>query len=142
MVLKNLTEAYIQQNERSFNISIDLDKLVQDSIHPYLLIIKSLTEKYIRITVYPVEKKNLVKLLIFSKQKDEKQFPKILELLKNYEIIHTSGLIILENQIYYECYLNMDWETKKYKELKTSLKQMKKILKLKFEKIKLKKRLN
>jgi hypothetical protein len=46
-------------------------------------------------------------------------------ILKNYEIIHTSGLLIKKKKLFYECYLNLNLSDIKSKELKASLDKIK-----------------
>ena len=71
----------------------------------YLLIIKSLTNKSIRITIYPLENRDVLKLAIKAPNDHEKMFLKISEFLKNYEIIHASGLIEINKNLLLECYI-------------------------------------
>jgi len=58
---------------------------------------------------------------------------------KNYEIIHSSGLLIKKMKIFYECYLNMNQTDNEYKDLKGSLNKIRNIpLEVKIEEISLK----
>ncbi|MHA1758049.1 MAG: hypothetical protein ACTSVV_14850, partial [Promethearchaeota archaeon] len=50
-------------------------------------------------------------------------------ILKKYEIIHTSGLLVKKKELNYECYLDLDFSNPKSKDLKSSLNKLKNILK-------------
>ncbi|MFO8019299.1 MAG: hypothetical protein R6U96_11730 [Promethearchaeia archaeon] len=139
MDLKKLTEAHIQRKKERLNLQIGFKKSIKEAAQPYILIIKSYTKSYLKITIYPLGEKKVVKILMISEEKDEEILCNAIDILKKYEIIHTSGLMMIKNQIYHECYINMNRETKKYKELITSLKQMEKYLELRIEEIELKK---
>lgn len=140
MVLKKLTDAYIRKKGSSLNLQMDFENFIKKESKPYLLIIKSATENYLKITIYPIDKRKITKILIMAKQKAERKVCKTIDILKKYNIIHTGGLMVFKNQIYYECYLNINRETtKKYKELEYNLNQMKNILNFNIEEIVLKK---
>ena len=67
-------------------------------------------------------------------------FDKISEILQNYQIIHTSGVLIIENQFYYESYLNLNLNEVEAMGLNDSLNKIKNIFKqIKIEEIGLKK---
>jgi len=105
----------------------------------YLLIIKSLTTKAIRITIYPLENRDVSKLTIKDPNNNENMFLKISEFLKKYNVIHTSGLIELDKNLLFECYLNEGLDTPELKDLKVFLDNIKSSnTSLNFEKIKFK----
>ncbi|MFX1503726.1 MAG: hypothetical protein ACFFDH_22385, partial [Promethearchaeota archaeon] len=57
-----------------------------------------------------------------------------------YQLIHTTGVILIEKKLFYECYLNLSLNDTKTKELNVSLNKIKNIFKeIKIEEIGLKK---
>ncbi len=127
-----LTEANIQNNSDptkiSFNISTS--KLKGSREWPYLLIIKSTTEHFIKITLYPIKKEKILKISLSGVNMPDDAFLYISKTFKNYDIIHTSGLCIdTENQLLYECYLNLNLSEKRSELLKNSLNKIRNMFK-------------
>jgi len=103
------------------------------------LIIKSLTTKSIRITIYPLENRDVLKLTIKDPNNNENMFLKISEFLRKYNVIHTSGLIEVDKNLLFECYLNEGLDTPELNDLKVFLANIKSSnTSLNFEKIKFK----
>ncbi|MFX1276006.1 MAG: hypothetical protein ACFFAT_13245 [Promethearchaeota archaeon] len=91
----------------------------------YLLIIKSFTDKSIRITLYPLKNKDVIKLNIQDSDMFEDIFYKLTDFLKNYEIIHNSGLIEFNNYFIFECYLKLDLESPEINQIEKFLDNIK-----------------
>ena len=129
---KNLTEAYIQEKEKrdtiNLNIRISDDKNFKKE--PYILVIKSFKENCARLTLYPIKISNLIKISLSGININNDAIIELARLFQDFEIIHTSGLLLKGNEFYYECYLNFSISDTKIKVLKTSLNKIKKIFKV------------
>jgi hypothetical protein len=95
--------------------------------YPYLLIIQSIIGNRVKLTIYPIMKNEIVKLIIHGKDVSDTQTKYLLKIIRKYDIIHTSGLLIEKSQFYYECYLNLSRSDNEYKDLKMSLDNIKNI---------------
>lgn len=91
----------------------------------YLLIIKSLTKKSIRITLYPLENRDVLKLTIKAPNDHENMFLKVSEFLKLYEIIHAPGLIEINSNFLLECYIKGRFNTQELNHLYVFLENIK-----------------
>ena len=107
------TKAQIKKIKKSLLKKFSLTFSEVQKFHPftYLLIIKSLTKKSIRITLYPLDTRDVIKLTINTPNEHENMFLKVSEFLKKYEIIHTSGLIEIDKNLLFECYLKGNLKT-------------------------------
>ncbi|MHA1488601.1 MAG: hypothetical protein ACTSRI_02970 [Promethearchaeota archaeon] len=128
-----LTEANIQNNSDPTKIffNISTSKLKGSREWPYLLIIKSTTEHFIKITLYPIKKEKILKISLSGINMADDIFIYISKTFKNYDIIHTSGLCIdtEKNQLLYECYLNLNLSEKRSELLKNSLNKIRNMFK-------------
>ena len=142
MKVYNLTKAKIQRikdiSSTKFKLSlVDLKDLEHN---PFLLIIQSIIENSIKLSVYPLNKEKIIKVTFSTNNFSKEMFDKISEILQNYQIIHTSGVLIIENQFYYESYLNLNLNEVEAMGLNDSLNKIKNIFKqIKIEEIGLKK---
>ncbi len=131
----NITNAYIQQiNEFTYanlQIPITLFKSLGDC--EYLLIVQSSIENSIKLAIYPINKDKIIKVSLCSLKLSRKILKEISKILQKFQVIHTSGFLKIENQLLYECYLNLRFSEKKSEDLKTSLEKIKNI----FEKVKI-----
>jgi hypothetical protein len=124
---KNLTEAYIQEISLINNIKlkISLADFKDFKENPYILIIKSFKDTCARLTLYPTSSKDLVKISLSGSKVKTKIIENLTKIFLKFEIIHTSGLLMKENELYYECYLNFSLSDVKTKALKASLDKIK-----------------
>ena len=134
----NITNAYIQQiNEFTYanlKIPIALFKSLNDC--EYLLIVQSFIENSIKLAIYPINKEKVIKVSLCSLKLSKKILKEISKILQKFQVIHTSGFLKIENQLLYECYLNLRFSEKKSKDLKNSLKKTESIFtKVKIEEI-------
>jgi hypothetical protein len=142
MKVYNLTKAKIQRikdiSRAKFKLSLtDIKDLKQN---PFLLIIQSIIENSIRLSIYPLNKEKIIKITFSTSNFTKEMFDNISDILQNYQIIHTSGVLIIENQFYYESYLNLNLNEAKAMGLNDSLNKIKNIFKqIKIEEIGLKK---
>jgi len=131
MSRKDLTTAYIQRNKDpgdiTCNISVSEVKSFKDN--PNILVIQSVTESCTRLTIYPIERDEIVKISLSGSNISDKSITDFSNILQNYEILHSSGLLIKAEELYYECYLKLSLSDNKIKDLKTSLDEFSKIFK-------------
>ncbi len=124
-----LTEANIQKIT-SLNhkiLKVPLSHFKQLDEYPYILVIKSITVDFIKITLYPLKKKRIIKISIRGKNVPKEEVLLILNKLQSYEIVHSSGLCYdSNNQLLYECYLNIDFSTSNVNILQKLLNQYEK----------------
>ncbi len=145
---KKLTSAYLKSRVLNSDILLNLNISISDKFgvrdYPYVLIIQSITKKRTRLTIYPTKKDRLLKISLFGQNISNDVISILSKILKNYKIIHTSGLLVKQKQLFYECYLNLNLsDDVKSKDLKTSLDKIRNIFKeVRIEEITLKKREN
>ncbi|MHA1272965.1 MAG: hypothetical protein ACTSQP_14760 [Promethearchaeota archaeon] len=128
MTNQNLTKAFIKKKTKRFGLKISLSESeMKDS--PYFLIIKSSSPKCTRLTIYPIKRDKIIKISILAHNISDFMIEELSNILKKYEIIHTSGLLVKKKELNYECYLDLDFSNPKSKDLKSSLNKLKNILK-------------
>ena len=137
------TKAQIQKKAEIDDSTVSLDISIPQTIdlknYPFLLIIQSTTENHIRLTIYPITREKIVKIILAGQDISDEVIEILSKILKKYEIIHSSGLLKKEKDFMYECYLNLSLSDAKSKDLKTSLDKIKNIFKeIKIEEIGLK----
>jgi len=140
-MISRITNAYIQHinefPEIVLNISLNELNLLEN--YKYLLIIHSITEQSLRLTIYPINRKKIIKITLFGGNLSDKIFKKVTKILKKFQVIHTSGFLKIKKHLFFECYLNLSLSEEKSKDLKVSLNNIKNIFKeIKIEEIGLK----
>lgn len=129
----SLTKAYIQNIDDPTNVNLNIS--ISDKRHlkdnPYLLVIQTNQENRARLTIYPVKVKSLIKVSLFGLKTSDNStsYLSLSKTFQEFNIIHTSGLIIKGNELYYECYLNLSLSDIKTKVLKVALNKIKNIFK-------------
>ena len=125
MKKKSITDAFVKVIKKSTmkKFSVSLTDIFNEKKYHYILIIKSTTEKCVRITIYPLEDKQIVKLKL--RDIPDIFFNNLSDILKKYDVIHSSGLLEIDGQLFYECYLKIDIESPKIIELKKILDKVK-----------------
>ncbi len=142
MKVYNLTKAHIQRIKDITRTNLILSLLDIKNLEksPYLLIVKSIIENSIKISIYPLKKKEIIKITFSSITFTDEILYSISKILQQYQIIHTSGVLVINKQLYYECYLNLCLKDAKIRGLEGSLKKVKNMFKqIKIEEIGLKK---
>jgi len=137
-----LTNAVIKENLDSFELNLtQLLSEVRDSRNsPYLLIIQSNTENYVKLTIYPIQHQKIIKLTLKGLNILYKDIEILSKRLQKYNIIHTTGLVSKSKNVIYECYLDLRKIDTKYNELEKSLEKIKSIFKdIKIEELSLNK---
>ncbi|MFX1449072.1 MAG: hypothetical protein ACFFCG_13245, partial [Promethearchaeota archaeon] len=86
-----------------------------------LLVIKSETARYAKFTVYPINREKVLKILLTDLTQIDEQIETFSKKLQKYNIIHSSGLVLIDGRIYFECYLDLSINDEKYKDLKIFL---------------------
>ena len=138
---KNLTTAYIKQiKERpEVSIKIPLGDIKNSDNCPFLLVIQSKFKNSIKLTIYPINKEKIIKLNLSGLNIPNEIFEELTKILQNFQIIHTSGFLLKEGKLLYECYLNLNFPENKSEDLKTALEKIKNIFKeIKLQEISLK----
>ena len=141
MKKKTPNKVLIKPFKKSFmkKLSLTLQEIQEFKKFNYILIIKSIISKSIRITLYPLENRSVFKLKIKDSTIFDDMLHKLLEFLKHYEVIHTSGLIEIEKKYLFECYFKLDLNSPKLNELEIFINNIKKSSTFfKIEKIKFK----
>ena len=131
MEKSNITNAYIQQiDEFTYaNLKIPIASFKSLNDCKYLLIVQSFIENSIKLAIYPVNKEKIIKVSLCSLKLSKKSLKEISKILQKFQVIHTSGFLKIENQLLYECYLNLRFSEKKSEDLKTLLEKIKNIFK-------------
>jgi hypothetical protein len=130
---EDLTIAQVLELENLKNLKItnfleDELKLMKDS--KYILIIKLRAPNCIKLTLYPVRNKKIAKLTISGEEFTSKQINEIIKIVKNLNIIHTSGLTSKDEKFFYECYLDLNLDKAEDFYVKNFEKSIKKLRKL------------
>ena len=127
----DLTSAQIKEINSPQTPNIELSLTHIDNIENYnnLLIIRSETNRYTKITIYPIEKQKIIKLTIRGLKKNDKYIEAFSKKLQEYGIIHSTGLVMIEGLLFLECYINLSLNEEKYKDLKIYLDKNKKNIK-------------
>lgn len=101
--------------------------------YPYILIVQLITKTFAKLTIYPLNRDRVLKIIFLGFDIQNKTVKGIINQLKNFGIIHTSGITILGKKSYYECYIELCFGDKDYKDLKNVLDKIKNV----FEDIKI-----
>ena len=119
----NLTSAQIKEITTSQTTNIELSLTQIDNIekYNYLLIIRSETNRYMRITLYPIKKQKIIKLTLCGLKEIDEDIEEFSRRLQKYGIIYSTGLVMIEGFFYLECYLHISLIEEKYKDLKNYL---------------------
>lgn len=142
MKVYNLTKAHIQHIDDISRTTLKLSLLNIKNLenNPFLLIVQSIIENSIKVSIYPLKKEKIIKVTFSTLNFSNEVFDRISNILQNYQVIHTSGFLLIEKQLYYECYLNLNLDETKAMGLDASLNKIKNIFKqIKIEEIGLKK---
>jgi len=142
MKVYSLTKAHIQRINEISRTELELSLLNIKNIEesPFLLIVQSIIANSIKISIYPLKREKVIKVTFSTLNFSGEIFDIISNIFQNYEIIHTSGVLIIKNQLYYECYLNLNLDEAKAMGLNFALNKIKnKFKQIKIEEIGLKK---
>jgi hypothetical protein len=126
-----ITTAFIQRFDglTNLNLQLSLDQIKSLNDCKYLLVIQSIIEKSIKLTLYPVNKSKIIKVSLFGLKLSKKTLKEISKILQKYEVIHSSGLLKIKNSLMYECYLNLSLTEKQSEDLNSSLEKINNIFK-------------
>ncbi len=119
----DLTFAQIKKIGKFSNLDIttSLSHIKEIENYRNLLIIKSETTRYAKFTVYPINREQLLKIILIGLTQIDENIEIFSRKLQKYNIIHSSGLVLIDGEIYFECYLNLSLNDEKYKDLKIFL---------------------
>jgi len=131
MVEKGLSSAYVKKINSNFQdvLSVPLSDFDNLEDSQYLLVIQSNTKEFSKLTIYPLKREKIIKVILKGINIIEENIDIMIDELQNFELIHTSGLTQKDEEIIYECYLNLSSNDYKYKDLKVSLDKIKSIFK-------------
>lgn len=121
--------AYIIENTEPLNLNISFLNVSGSKEFPFMLVVKSATEECIRLTIYPIEKEKIIKMLFTGIEVTENFIEILSKILEEIKIIHTSGLLKKGESFNYECYLNLNKSDIKYKDLIASIAKIRYIFK-------------
>lgn len=127
----NLTSAQVKEisSSQTTNIALSLTHIDNIENYEYILIIRSETSRYSKITIYPIKKQKIIKLTLRGLKKIGEYTEVFLIKLQEYGIIHSTGLVMIEGLLFFECYLNLSLNEEKYKDLNFFLDKNKKNIK-------------
>ena len=131
----SLTKAYIQRvsDFKKSNFEIQVINIKDLSKFPFLLVIQSVVEHYIKLLIYPLSEEKITKVSLSNFNFSHENFEELSIILREYNVIHTSGIVLIEKRFFYECYLLMSKNEEKSKNLKASFNKIKN----KFDEIKI-----
>jgi len=139
----NLTFAEIKEvgKNSELDIEISLSHIKDIENYRYLLIIKNETTSFAKFTIYPINREKILKVILTGLTQIDEQIEIFYKKLQKYNIIHSSGLVFIDREIYFECYLDMTLGDQKFKNLKIFLdKNKSKFKDIKLEELSLSKR--
>ncbi len=138
MEKRGLTKAYIQRvsNIKQSNFEIQIIDIKDLNKFPFFLVIQAVVEHNIKLSIYPLKEEKITKVSLSSFNFSSENFDELSRILREYRVIHTTGVILIENRFFYECYLNISKDEEKSKNLKASFNKIKsKFVKIKIEEI-------
>ena len=138
----DLTFAQIKKIGKSSDLDIttSLSHIKEIEKYKNLLIIKSETTRFAKFTVYPINREHVLKIILKGLTQIDEHIESFSRKVQKYNIIHSSGLVLINGRIYFECYLDLSLDDEKYKDLKILLdKNKSKFKDIKIEEISLSK---
>ncbi len=121
---KGLIKVFKKSLMKKFSLSPSEIKKFQG--FEYILIIKSFTDKCIRLTLYPLENKQVCKLIVKDSNLNDDLFHKLSEYLNQCYVIHAPGLIEHNEEFIFECYLKLDIDSPEKNKLENFMNNIKK----------------
>lgn len=128
----SLTNAIIKNNSNPTELNLNelLLKVKDSQSSPYLLIIQSNTENYVKLTIYPIKHNKIIKLTLKGVNILYRDIETLSKRLQKFNIIHTTGLVSQSKNVIYECYLDLRRSNNiQYNDLEKSLEKIKNIFK-------------
>jgi len=123
----NLTFAEIKKIGKlsDLNITTSLSHIKEIENYRNVLIIKSETARFAKFTVYPINREKVLKVILTDLTQIDEKIEIFSKKLQKYNIIHSSGLVLIDGRIYFECYLDLSLNDEKFKDLKIFLEKNK-----------------
>ncbi len=122
--MKHLTNAYILDKDQLLPIILHNENMIPQKRTSQFLVIYSITSLFTKITIYPAKYLPITKYFLYGSNIHQTTIDQMLSVLNSVSttILHTSGIMFLENQYCYELYfsgvLNQDLSRFKNKILK------------------------
>lgn len=120
---EKLTIGYIKKSKGSLRLNLSKDKTFQK--YRYMLIIQADTKEFSRFMIYPINVNKILKITAFCLKENIEELEFLTSQLKNFDVIHNSGLTVRNDIFIVELYLKLRFTDLKYKDLKTSLDKIK-----------------
>jgi len=119
----NLTSAEIKKIGKSSALDFSSSLSHIEDIEKYrnVLIIKSETSRFAKFTIYPINREKVLKVTLLDLINIDESIEIFSRELQKFDIIHSSGLVLLNRKIFFECYLDLSLDGEKYKGLKIFL---------------------
>jgi hypothetical protein len=123
MTEKGLTTGYIEKYDGLLRLDLSKNNFFQK--YQFILIIQANTREFSRFMIYPINVDKILKITVSSLKDIAEDLKLISSVLKNFKIIHNSGLTVRNDLFIIEIYLKLRFSDSKYKDLKTSLDKIK-----------------
>ena len=106
--MNHLTSAYILNKEQLFPIILHKEAMLPQKGISSFLLIYSRTSLFTKITIYPVEHLPITKYFLYGSNIHQATINQILAIINSVspKILHTSGIMYIENQYCYEFYFS------------------------------------
>ena len=101
----------------------DFDQKFQSNIvnnlgnSAYCLVVKLETKKFVRVTFYPLSLPTILKLSFKGHNLTLREIEILSNEIQKFKIIHSTGLVMIEQNLVFEFYLNLNLGDDKYKDL-------------------------
>jgi len=137
----NLTNAYVQRVKdfKKSKLKIPILDIKDLDQFPFILVIQAVIENNIKLSIYPLKEGKITKVSLSGFNLSDENFQELTRILRERKVIHTSGVILIHQRLFYECYLIVSETEEKSKDLKTSFNKIKNIEEIKIEEIVLQK---
>ncbi|MBY9003014.1 MAG: hypothetical protein KGD73_03500 [Candidatus Lokiarchaeota archaeon] len=123
MTEKKITIGYIEKCDGSLRLNLLKNKLFQKS--QFILVIQSNSKDFSKFMIYPLNVNKILKITVSNVKEIVKELEQFYSILKDFNIIHNTGLTVRKDIFVVEIYLNLRFSDSKYKDLKTSLDKIK-----------------
>ena len=106
--MDHLTNAYILNKEQLSPIFLNKEAMLPQKDVSNFLLIYSRTSLFTKITIYPVEHLPITKYFLYGSNIHQATINQMLAIINSVSptILHTSGIMFIENQYCYELYFS------------------------------------
>jgi len=100
-----LTNAFLLKRKDIKPIILFQNNLISNLNLSYYLVIYSVHKEYTKIFIYPLDSSLVLKLILSGKNINSESINKIINVLKNFKILHSSGIVSVNDKFLYEVYI-------------------------------------